>query len=77
MCLVINNNSSLCIPEAEPEVYTPSELESRFKKLRFIDSGGEGCVYEVEEKRTGFRMALKIANNNWSISEDNKRVAKI
>jgi hypothetical protein len=61
----------------ETKIYTPSSLKERFKKLRYVGSGGEGCVYAVEEKDSGRIMALKIANNNWRVGDDNKRVAEI
>ncbi|MGE5196272.1 MAG: hypothetical protein ACM3JI_02955, partial [Anaerolineae bacterium] len=59
-----------------PPVYTISDLEHRLEKLRFVGSGGEGCIYEVKENLTSSKMALKIASNNWRISKDNEQVAK-
>lgn len=59
------------------QVYTPSELEERFEKVRFVGSGGEGCIYEVKEKTSGHTQALKIANNNWRVNEQNIRIATI
>lgn len=58
-------------------VYTQFELENRFKKVCFVGSGGEGNVYEVKENNSDKTMALKIANNNWEVTEDNKRVVEI
>lgn len=78
MSLIVDrsyNDSSILTKE--PSVYTPSELSERFEKLRFAGSGGEGCIYEVNDNTTSRRKALKIASNNWRISEENQRVAKI
>jgi hypothetical protein len=75
-CFNTGEYMSLKLVGKEP-VYTVSELENRFEKLRLIGSGGEGCIYEVKERRTGDVMALKIANNNWRISQENQEIAKI
>ena len=58
-------------------VYTVAALESRFEKVRWIGSGGEGVVYEVNDRSSGNRKALKISSNNWKISLHNRQVAEI
>ncbi len=57
--------------------YTVAALESRFEKVRWIGSGGEGVVYEVNDRSSGNRRALKISSNNYTLSEHNRRVAEI
>lgn len=74
MSLIVDSDSSSF--DAEPPIYTPTKLKNRFEKLSYAGSGGEGVIYEVKEKSTDHRLALKIANNNWSITDDNKLVAK-
>ena len=72
---VVTNHSNVSIHTKQ--VYTPKTLEERFEKLRYIGSGGEGCIYAAKEKLSGHVMALKIANNNWRVCEANEKVAEI
>ena len=55
--------------------FEADRLLGYFKDPLFLGGGGEGTVYAVTHEQFG-RVALKIAANNWRVSEEDAKVQK-